>query len=174
MIKAPSIPVKKTCAGALLLAVGVLLPQVFHMLGGLTTGALFLPMHIPVLLAGFLLGPYFGFFVGLITPIISFFLTGMPPSARLPFMLIELMAYGLLSGLFYQRKWNIYVSLIAAQVCGRLVYAASLLIAAHLIHLDVAPVIAVWTTATTGLPGIVIQIILIPPLVALLKKVTVF
>jgi niacin transporter len=173
-MKVLSISIKKLCTGALLLALGILLPQVFHMLGGQALGGFLLPMHISVFLAGFLIGPYLGLIVGLITPIISFFLTGMPPTARLPFMIIELMAYGLFSGLFYQHKWNIYLSLIAAQVCGRVFYALSLLIAAHLFHLNALPVIAVWTAVTTGLPGIVIQILLIPPLVAFLKKVASF
>jgi len=62
---------------ALLIAVGVLLPMVFHILS--FGGPMFLPMHIPVLVAGFLLPWQFAALVGITTPLLSFFLTGMPP-----------------------------------------------------------------------------------------------
>ena len=63
---------RQITGSALLAAVGVLLPQVFHMIGGTVTGAMFLPMHIPVLLAGMLYGPMCGASVGVLAPTLSF------------------------------------------------------------------------------------------------------
>ena len=162
---------KVVCA-ALLIAAGVLLPQVFHLIGGDTAGRIFLPMHIPVLLAGLLLGPVPGVAVGIVTPLLSFLFTGMPAVAVLPFMLFELFAYGLVSGLLGQiEKAPLYVALVAAQVAGRLANAGCLFIAGTLLHLKAAPAASVVTAFFTGLPGIVVQLVLIPPLVYAVRKV---
>ena len=106
--------VKKITVGGLLIALALVLPMAFHLTGVPQPGQVFLPMHIPVLLGGFVLGPVFGFFVGLFSPIISSVLTGMPAVGRLPFMMIELAVYGLVSGLMYntfkfnKKKMGIY------------------------------------------------------------------
>ena len=162
---------KKTCIGALLLAVGVLLPQIFHLVGGPVAGSMFLPMHIPVLLGGFLLGPAFGSAVGILTPVLSFLITGMPAAAKLPFMLFELLAYGLVAGLFAQKKINVYLGLITSQVAGRVASAVSMFVALHLFGAEVSPWTAATTALVTGLPGIAVQLVLIPPVVFLLRKV---
>lgn len=167
---------KKLTYSGLLLAVGILLPQAFHITGIPQSGAVFLPMHIPVLLAGFLLGPVYGAFIGMILPVISFLLTNMPVLARLPFMMGELLAYGLLSGLLYQtfqfcqKKFGIYTSLLTAMLGGRVVYAIMLLIATYLLNIPCGGIMAAVTAAVTGIYGIIIQLILIPAVVYALKK----
>ena len=93
---------RTVAAGGLLLALGVLFPQVFHLVGGPAAGGVWLPMHIPVLLGGFFLGPWRGLALGGITPCLSAF-TGMPPLIRLPFMVCELAAYGFFAGLAIRR-----------------------------------------------------------------------
>ena len=55
--------VKKITVGGLLIALALVLPMAFHLTGVPQPGQVFLPMHIPVLLGGFVLGPVFGFFV---------------------------------------------------------------------------------------------------------------
>ena len=65
------------CAG-LLLAIGVVLPQLFHAVGGPTMGKIFLPLHVAVLMAGLLLGPMLGLLVGILLPVASFLASGMP------------------------------------------------------------------------------------------------
>lgn len=165
---------KRLVASGLFAAVGILLPQVFHLIGGPAAGGMFLPMHIPVLLAGILLGPFYGAAVGMVSPVVSCLLTSMPSPVKLPFMLLELLAYGIISGLLSRRKLPVYVSLIGAQVAGRAVYALCLLVAAGLFQLDVPPVLSVWTALITGLPGIVIQLLLIPLIVIPLRKVALF
>jgi len=71
------IPMRHYLYGSLFLGLGVLVPQIFHMTG--IGGAVFLPMHIPVILAGMLVCPMIGLYVGIFAPVISFLLTGMPP-----------------------------------------------------------------------------------------------
>ena len=70
--------VKKIVYGGLLIAIGVILPQLFHIFGQ-SAGQTFLPMHIPVILAGMLIGPVWGLGVAVIVPILSSLITGMPP-----------------------------------------------------------------------------------------------
>lgn len=163
-------------AGGVLIAFAILIPQVFHLTGVPRSGQVFLPMHIPVLLSGFVIGPIFGMIVGMLSPIISSFLTGMPDMGRLPFMVLELATYGFVSGIVYQYfrqksiKFSSYVSLIGAMICGRMVYAVSLFVAARILNLAVSGPFAVITSIATGAVGILIQIVIIPPLVYLLEK----
>lgn len=164
-------PAKRICTGALLLAMGILLPQVFHMIGGPAAGGMFLPMHIPVLLAGLLLGAPYGALLGVITPLLSFMATGMPAAAKLPFMLLELTAYGALAGLPLSSKpYGFYLNLLIAQIGGRVVNALALVVAAHVLHLNVPAAATVLTALVTGLPGVAIQWIFLPILALLLKR----
>ncbi|MBQ2676145.1 MAG: ECF transporter S component [Clostridia bacterium] len=162
--------VLKITLGGLLLALGVLIPQVFHVFGQ-QAGSMFLPMHLSVLIAGFFLGGTYGSVIGAVTPLLSFLFTGMPPAARLVFMMIELAVYGGASGLFYKKlKLNIYISLILSQLCGRTAYYLSLITAAHLIGMNIPTWAAVVDATVTGLPGIVLQIAVVPIVVIALKK----
>jgi 2-polyprenyl-3-methyl-5-hydroxy-6-metoxy-1,4-benzoquinol methylase/predicted membrane protein len=115
--------IRKMTSAAFLLALGILLPLAFH--GIPQSGQIFSPMHLPVLLAGFVAGPFYGALVGLLTPLLSFLFTGMPIVASLPGMMVELFVYGLSSGLLYRliKTKNFYVdlylTLIIAMLLGR-------------------------------------------------------
>ena len=164
---------KSLILGALFCAFGVLFPPIFHLFGA-TAGGIFLPMHIPVLTAGFLLGPVWGLIVGLFSPILSTFITGMPPMAKLPFMVFELMAYGFFSGLIYRylpknKFIFLYPALIGAQIAGRIVNLLCVLIAVYLLGLKSASLPMVWTSLVAGLPGIILQLIFVPLLVKGIK-----
>ena len=164
--------IRRLVAAALCLALGIVLPQAFHMIPN--AGSVFLPMHIPVLLCGLLCGWRYGLAVGVLTPALSSLLTSMPPAAVLPGMLCELAVYGLISGLlirymkFEKRIANVYIALICAMLVGRLVSGVlnALLFRAGEYRLDV------WLTASfvTSLPGIIIQLCVIPALVFALEK----
>ncbi|HBL85055.1 MAG: hypothetical protein A2Y17_02430 [Clostridiales bacterium GWF2_38_85] len=160
---------RKLIYSGLLAAIGVLLPQVFHLIGGPQAGSMFLPMHIPVLLAGFAAGPLGGLAVGVITPLLSFLITGMPQIPRLYFMLFELAAYGLAGGLLY-KKLPLLPSLLLAMISGRAVYALCLMLSGPLFGVNIDAPVAAITATVTGLPGIAIQLILIPAVVYALKK----
>ena len=96
--------------GGLFVALAVILPVCFHWFG--MAGAIFLPMHIPVLLSGMLAGPRSGFVTGLMSPALSSLLTGMPPLwPVLPVMTAELCLYGGAAGYLRRLGWNRPLSL---------------------------------------------------------------
>ncbi len=154
---------------ALCIALGLLLPTVFHAFGG---GSQFLPMHLPVLLCGFLCGWPWGAVCGLLTPLLSSLLTQMPPLfPTAPAMMLELCTYGILTSIFYRRlRWNVYLSLLAAMLGGRIVSGLANTV---LMGMSGAPYgFEMFLTASfvTALPGIIIQIVVIPLLVLALQK----
>ncbi len=163
---------KRLILAALCVALGVVLPIVFHSIAN--AGSIFLPMHIPVLLCGLICGWPFGLACGIATPLLSSLITGMPPVAFLPSMLCELAVYGLVSGLLM--RWiktkrlvlDLYLSLIGAMLAGRLVFG----LLNALVFRAGAYSLPVWTAAAfvTALPGIVIQLVIVPMLVLALKK----
>ena len=162
---------RKIVLSGLFVAFGVLLPMIFHQFN--MGGPGFLPMHIPVLIAGLFLGATPGLLVGLITPIISSVLTGMPPLfPMLPIMMFELGAYGLVSGLFSEKlKSNDYVSLIAAMIVGRIVAGVVVFVLATFFgFMGPGPVLFVQGAIITGIPGIIIQLVFVPPVAKLLKR----
>lgn len=155
---------------ALLIAIGVILPQAFHSIQN--AGAIFLPMHIPVLIGGFILSPYYAICVGIVTPLLSSLFTGMPPIPMLYVMMLELASYGLFISLLYNKaKIGLYPSLIGGMLVGR----AMNIIGNYLIlHILMSRPFNIMTIATgifiQGIPGIVIQIILIPLIVYGLER----
>ena len=162
--------------GAMMLAMSIILPQIFHFTGIPQVGSVFLPMHIPVILAGFILGPAYGTVIGAVAPIISHFITNMPVSARLPFMIGELAVYGLVSGLMFHqmglknKKFGSFVSLIVAMIAGRAFYAGMLFVAARFMGIECGGAMAAVTATVTGVYGIALQIVAIPPIVYALKR----
>jgi hypothetical protein len=160
----------KTIYGSFFLALGVVLPIGFHLFQ--FGGFIFLPMHIPVLLAGFILGGKYGLLVGLLTPIISHLFTGMPPLSPpvLPMMIVELACYGLAAGLLYRNGRNIYVALIGAMIFGRIGAGSALYLGAVFLGLDIPIWAIVSGGIVKGIPGIVIQLFIIPVLVRTWEK----
>ena len=160
----------KIVYGGLLIALGIVLPQLFHVFGQ-DAGRAFLPMHIPILLAGLLIGPYWGMCVAIAAPILSSLITGMPPVPMLYFMLIELIVYSIVAGLL-SGKVNIYINLVITLICGRIAYGLSLVVAVQLFGMTFpfASTVAFFTGIATGLPGIAIQLFFIPLIMFALKK----
>lgn len=145
----------------------VVLPQIFHLLGmmsglGSALGETFLPMHLPILLVGLLAGPYAGAAAGLLSPLASFALTGMPASAMLPFMMIELCVYGLTSGLLRDVKFPTIGKVLCAQVAGRAVRAVAILLAFYAFGSHAVPVAVIWKSIGAGIFGLILQWVLLP------------
>lgn len=156
---------------ALYLALAVLLPIAFHGFG--LGGRIFLPMHIPPLLAGFLVGPSSGVIVGLLAPLLSYLLTGMPPTYAVPLMSLELPMYGLVAGMTYRKlHLNIYIALVAAMIVGRIMFGLGLFVLGMFIDLPytAAAFFSAGGAVVTGLPGIAVQMVLIPLIVAAFKR----
>ena len=155
-------------------ALGIILPFALgHGMG--IPGTLLLPMHLPVLLCGFLCGPTYGFLCGMILPILNCLMTGMPaPFPMLPIMFFELALYGLVSGLLFSKtplgklKYGIYIALPIAMLCGRLAYAAAFY--SILLAVGELKALTVGAAIIAGLPGILIQLLIIPPIVLMLKR----
>ena len=156
---------------ALFIALCVVLPIAFHSVPN--AGSIFLPMHIPVLLCGMVCGWYYGITCGLLGPLLSSLLTGMPLMAILPAMMVECAVYGLVAGIlltFLRTKYlqlDLYITLICAMLAGRVISG----IAKALIF---SPGITMkyWVTASfvTALPGIAIQLVVVPLVINLLMK----
>lgn len=157
---------------SLCVALGVVLPIAVHWVPN--AGSVLLPMHIPVLLCGLLCGPAYGLACGLLAPLLSSLITGMPPVAYLPSMLCELAVYGFVAGLLIclvrtrSQAANVYIALIGAMLVGRAAYGAmnALIFRAGEYSLQI------WMAASfvTALPGIVIQLVLLPLIVLALRK----
>ena len=152
----------------------VALPQVFHLLGlwtgvGSALGEMLLPMHLPVMLAGMMGGPVTGLVCGIASPLISFALTGMPKAALLPFMVVELAVYGLCAGLLRNHKMPTVCKVLLAQVVGRAVRAL-VLVAAVQMELTRLPISLIWTSISAGAVGIILQLVLIPAVMRLVRR----
>ncbi len=150
------------------------MPMAFHMIG---SGAIFLPMHIPILLAGFLAGPAVGFVAGLLTPGLSSVLTGMPPLMPMALLMtFELATFGLLAGLLYQRwRWSLVPALLGSMIGGRVVYAIMFAYVLPLFGIAGTPIIAwITTSLATSWPGVVIQLIVVPLVVSAAGRLPLF
>lgn len=152
------------------IAVAVVLPQLFHVVGmvsnmGTALGETFLPMHLPILLVGLIAGPYAGAIAGLLSPLVSFGLTAMPGPAMLPFMMIELCMYGLFAGLLRKTKMPTIAKVLLAQVGGRAVRAGAILASVYLLGNTAIHTAVIWNSIIAGIPGLILQWILLPLLV---------
>lgn len=165
--------VRKLVLAALFLALAMVLPFLTGQIPEI--GSMLCPLHIPALLCGFFCGWPWGLAVGFIAPILRSLMFGMPPMFPAAIcMAFELATYGAISGLMYsklpRKKSSIYISLLTAMVAGRLVWGVARFICAGL-DVSAFGLSAFWAGAiTTAIPGIIVQIVLIPVLVMALEK----
>ncbi len=138
-------------------------------------GKMLCPMHIPVILCGFFCGPVYALAVGLVAPLLRFALFGMPviiPTGLA--MCFELAAYGFISGLMYKllpkKKINIYISLVVSMLAGRVIWgvASAIIYGAEKMPFGLSAFLA--GAFTNALPGIALQLVLIPLLVMTIEK----
>ena len=150
------------------IALAVLLPQLVHLVAGASGGVQWLPMYLPVLLGGCLLGWKWGLGVGVLSPLVSFAITSlmgnaMSAASRLPYMMAELAVFAAVSGLFSKKiagnGWMAFPAVLLAQVSGRAVFLALAAIFQGVSALSAA---AVWSQIQTGLLGMVVQAVLVP------------
>jgi thiamine transporter ThiT len=164
-------PVKKLVFTAACAALCLVLPMAFHAIPN--AGQVILPMHIPVLLCGLICGWPYGGVCGIIGPLLSSVITGMPPAAMLPSMMVECAVYGFTSGLLmkYVRTGkavtDLYICLISAMAVGRI---AAGFAKAWIFTPGVSPFAWVTTSLVTGIPGIVLQLAVLPLVVAALTR----
>ena len=166
--------IRKLAYAALFLALGLVLPFVTGQIPEI--GSMLCPMHLPVMLCGLLLGPYYGALVGFITPLLRSVMFGMPPMyPAATAMAFELCTYGLVIGAVYRmfKKKNtvaVYVALLTAMVVGRVVWGVARYVLMAIKGGSFTMAAFISGAITTAIPGIILQLVLIPPVVAALKK----
>ena len=162
----------KSIITALCVALCVVLPMALHAIP--KGGVLFSPMHLPVLLCGLVCGAPFGLICGILGPFVSSILTGMPAFGYMPIMMIELGLYGLISGLVMQLLRSdklvidLYAALIIAMLGGRVITG----ILRALIFAGGSYSWSAWATGyfVSCLPGIILQLILLPTIYVALER----
>jgi riboflavin transporter FmnP len=171
-MRSRKITTKKLVTASMLLAIGVIIPSIFHLTG--LPGQMLLPMHIPVLIGGFLLPPSLAILLGMLTPLLNSVITGMPvlfPIAII--MIFELGAYALVASLLYRvLKVPSLLALIISMVVGRIIAGVTIFVLSAFFTLPLDPVLFVRGAVIAGFPGIIIQIILVPSLVYAIVKYT--
>lgn len=178
-LKNASVKVKitvKTLVSLGIIALAVILPQIFHLAIGGASGMTYLPMYLPVLIGGCLLGAWWGLGVGVASPVVSFLITlafgnPMPALARLPFMAAELAVMAVITGAFSgaiaKNGWMAFPAVLLALVGDRLFFLALVAIFQSVSTLGVA---MIWSQIKTGLVGLVLWALVAPFIVMGLKK----
>jgi predicted membrane protein len=166
--------IRNLTLAAMLLALGIVLPT----LTGPQLGSQLLPMHIPAILAGLVLGPKYGLIVGFTTPLLRSVTFGMPP--LLPAataMAFEIGTYGFIAGLIYckvkENVVSLYASLLSAMLIGRVVCGIAMFIL--LAGFGLGPGVyslSVWVTSVfiSSWVGIVAHLIIIPLIIVALER----
>lgn len=165
--------VQRLTASGICLALCLVLPFITGQIPEI--GNMLSPMHIPVLLCGFICGWQYGLAVGAIAPVLRYLLFGMPPIFPTGIaMAFELASYGACAGILYRmlskKTWNIYVSLAGAMLVGRVVWGAVRFLMALLFHVEFSFAAFLSGAFITAVPGIICHIVLIPALVIGLRK----
>ena len=165
---------KNIVLSAMFLSIGIVLPLLTGQIKEI--GDSLLPMHLPVMLCGLICGAPYGAAIGLLLPFLRSFIFGMPPIyPNAVWMAAELATYGLIIGVIYsafKRKGikSIYASLVVAMLSGRIVWG---IVKAILLGASAKPfTFALFITGgfVDALPGIILQLILIPLIVSIVNK----
>ena len=166
-------PYLRMTLAALCLALAYVLPFLTGQIP--TVGKMLCPMHLPVLLCGFLCGPVWGLVVGAIAPLLRSLTLGAPPLFPMAIsMSLELLTYGAMAGILYRvfppKRLYVVVSLVLAMLSGRAVWGVAMAIL-----MNVASRPFGWSAFLTGafveaVPGILIQLLLIPTVVILITR----
>ena len=169
--------VKKLVFSALMLALCLVLPFLTGQIPKF--GNMLCPMHLPVLLCGFLCGPWWAMAVGLIAPPLRYILFQMPPIFPTGFaMCFELAVYGIVTGLLYRalpkKTGWLYFALIAAMLAGRFVWGGIMAILTGLGRTSFTWALFITNGFVNAISGIILQLILIPILVLALQRAKLF
>ena len=168
-----NISVRKIVLAGFFLALGIVLP--FFTMQIPSIGAMLLPMHIPVLICGFVCGWPIGLVVGFILPLLRSLLFTMPPMYPTALaMAFELAAYGALTGLFYhhlsKKPLNTYITLLLAMIGGRVIWGLVSAVLYGVSNQAFGLTVFMAGAITNAIPGIILQIIVIPILIIALEK----
>ena len=157
--------------GGLFLALAIVVPYLLHLVGGGKLGSIFLPMLLPIAMCGFLTNPRVAVVVGMIAPLVSSLLTGMPPMyPPIAFIMCGegMILGGLTSVLYRTARLNVWASLATAATSDRLFVALAMFVLSR--WLDIPERLFSWAAVLHGLPGVALQFAIIPATVKLLEK----
>lgn len=166
--------INKMCLSAMLLAIGWVLPLITGQIPEI--GNMLCPMHFPVLLCGFILGPWYGLGLGFLLPISRNLLFGAPPIFPMAIsMSFELATYGLCSGFLWRlfKKNNVvsvFITLLIAMICGRFIWGVSRYFCGLISKNFFTFQLFLSGAFITAWPGILLQFIFIPALLYILKR----
>lgn len=165
-------PIRLMTVSAMCLALCLVLPFLTGQIPQI--GSALLPMHIPVLLCGYLCGPWWALLVGISAPLLRHLLFGMPPLLTAIAMSAELAGYGAVCGILYRKfpknLCGIYLSLLIAMIAGRILWGIAMVFITGIGTDGFSWSLFVAGALTNAIPGIALQLILIPILVSTLRK----
>lgn len=181
-MKKQSKGIRKLVLSAMFMAIGLVLPFITGQIQQI--GNMLLPMHIPVLFCGLICGWQYGAVVGFVLPLLRYVLFGMPPIFPTGVsMSFELAVYGAVIGLIMQQLSkrnttdsgknyvrNLYLALIGAMLAGRIVWGLVRFILARATMQPFTMEMFMAGAFLTAIPGIIVQLILIPGIMAALKR----
>lgn len=155
------------------IALGIVLPFLTGQIQSI--GNKLLPMHLPILICGFVCGAPYGLAAGLIVPLLRSILFGMPPMFPTAVsMALELAVYGFVTGLLYKKlpKNNamIYVALIGAMLIGRVAAGAVNVVLYGVQRTGYSMQMFMAGMFMNAVPGIILQLVLIPVIIMMLRK----
>lgn len=164
---------KKIVLSGLLIALGIMLPFLTGQIPQI--GSMLLPMHIPVLLCGFFCGWKYGLAVGFVTPLLRSMMFGMPPILTALAMAFELATYGVVTGFMNKmlagKKLRVYISLVVAMITGRIVWGLVSMVIYGVTNAAFTWQIFIGGALLNAIPGIILQLIVVPVLVMTVEKV---
>lgn len=164
---------KRLVLAAMFMAIGLVLPFITGQIPEI--GKMLCPMHFPIMLCGIVCGWQYGLAVGFITPLLRSVLFAMPVMVPNGIsMAFELATYGVVIALIYRvlpkKVWALYVSLLVSMISGRIVWGLTRFVIAGVISKPFTFAAFLSGAITTAIPGIILQLILIPSLVIAIKK----
>lgn len=167
--------VKNLAFSAMFLALCLVLPMIT--VGSTQIGNMISPMHIPVLICGFICGWQYAATVGVIAPLLRSAIFGMPPMYPIAVgMVFELCAYGIISGIlskiFPKKNVYIYPALLISMLGGRCIWGIARYVMAGLGGSEFSMSMFVAGAFTNAIPAIIIHIILIPPVVMAMRRIS--
>ena len=154
------------------MALAVLFPMLFHAFGA---GSILLPMFWPVLAAAFFVNFPFAIAVGVLSPIVSTLLTGMPPISPpiLHILVIELVALAMVTnGLYRKTSLGILWPALIGLLISRIVLFFIVTLFAPLLGLP--PQLFSLAMVFKGVPGVVAMLIIISIIVSRIKNEPIF
>ncbi len=163
---------KKMILSAFFMALSLVMPFITGQIPEI--GSMLLPMHIPVLICGFVCGWRYGGMVGFIVPILRSVIFGMPPILTAICMAFELATYGVVTGFLYKKfpktKWILYIELFVAMLVGRVIWGTVSIFIYGIQGNVFSWEIFVGGALLNAIPGIILQIVLVPVLVMVLQR----